>query len=643
VRFYDELRRRNVFRVGAAYAVVGWLLIEVSDTVFPRLALPDWTVTLVIMLVLLGFPLALLLAWAFELTPQGIRRTEAVSGSEDVSRADGRGLDLLLVAVLGLAIAVYVGNWLIGRGTAPDSPAPAVEAGDTTAPVEPSVLASGPKSVAVLPFEDLSPAGDQGWFADGLTREILHGLTQLPELRVIARHSSFQFRERPADIGEAGRILGVQHLVEGWVRASGNALQVTAQLVRIADGSIVWSERYDRNLDDVLLVQQEIARSVGRMLEVYLDEPRLQAMFATGTRHPEAFLHYLRGRSLFDQAHLQGIAASPLLWEANDWFTRALAIDAGYAPARFYRMDAYSHVLQHDLAAPPDLRTAAGEPDFELAYARLHEDLERAAESAGETSFGKVIALVRYFLLGEWERLPSLIDGLEERTVIEASELISGGFFYYAPLILGKHEDAARVWRVLGEHDPLAAFPWRALVGTALASGRPEEALRLAGEARSRGLDHVGIFESQVFALVLLEQPDEAMALIEERASRGRVASGWWLEGLVHAQRGNFREVEMLLAESSEPDPRSDRRCWLLARIGRQAEANACAAAIDAEPLGAVRLAKAVVDGGSIPFDPEAAPRFSALLERTGTAHWRRTTPVGASPAVAAPAPGAGR
>jgi adenylate cyclase len=624
MKLFAELKRRSVFRVAGAYAVIGWLLIQFSDIVFPRLGLPEWTVTFVIVVVLLGLPLALFLAWAYELTPEGVKRAADVPEGEAASAAASHGPDYVLIGLLALAVALFAWQGLKRDSVSPGTPA-LMEASDpgTIALLDAPAL----KSVAVLPFEDLSPASDQAWFADGLTREILHGLTQLPELRVMARHSSFQFRDRSRDVREVAQALGVEHIVEGWVRPSGNELRVTAQLVSGADGSIVWSESYDGVMEDVISVQLEIARNVGRMLEVYLDEARLQAMFVTGTRHPEAFMHYLRGRSLFDRAHSEGIATSDLLWEANSWFTRALDVDPGYAPARFYRMDAFSHVLQHDMPAPDFLRDSAGEPDFDLAFARLQEDLEGALDSARDTSFGQVIALVSHFLLGQWEHLPPLIEALDERTVIEASELLSGGFFYYAPLILGKHEDTLRVWRSLREHDPLSPFPWRALAGAELARNQPGEALALSRQAQSRGLDHIGTFEAMVQAMVLLGQGDEAMTLITDRAAAGSLPTRWWLESLVHSERGDPQEVERLLDAPRSADPRSDRRCWLLARIGKQHEANACAAAIDAEPLGAVRLAKMVVDGGSIPFDADAAPRFSAILQRAGGATWPRTLP----------------
>lgn len=514
---------------------------------------------------------------------------------------------------------------------------------DTDRVLDAAAPAPEANRLAILPFDDLSPAGDHRWFADGLTREILHGLAQLPEFQVMARQSTFQFRERPGEFREVARALGVGHLVEGSVRPSGDGLRITAQLSRTSDGALLWSESYDVGLHDVLSVQEQIASGVSRMLEVYLDEGRLRTMFATGTRHPDAFLHYLRGRALFDQAHVEGVGASELLWQADEWFTRALEADPAYAPPQFYRMDAYSHVLQHDMAAPAFLRDDSGEPDLALIYARLREDLEGALGHAGETSFAKVIALVSHFLQGRWELLPPLIDAVDENVAIEASELLNGGYFYFAPLILGRHEEAARVWRALRDHDPLAAFPWRALAGTALVRQDYAQVLEVAAQAEANGVDHIGLFEAQVSALTQLGRTDEAMALIGARAERGVLRSRWWLESLVHVERGDFREVARLLAEPRESDPRSDRHCWLLARIGRTAEANDCAAEIDAEPLGAVRLAKMVVEGGSIPFDAEAAPRFSALLVRSGAPAWPRTPTSAIGSLAAAPKPAARR
>ena len=214
---------------------------------------------------------------------------------------------------------------------------------------------------------------------------------------------------------------------------------------------------------------------------------------------------------------------------------------------------------------------------------------------------------------------------VDESVAIEAAELLNGGYFYFAPLILGRYDEATHVWRALRDHDPLAAFPWRALAGTALARQDFLQVLELAAEAEANGVDHVGLFEARVSALARLGRTEEAMALIGARAERGVLRSRWWLESMVHVERGDFGEVARLLAEPRESDPRSDRHCWLLARIGRHTEANECAAEIDAEPLGAVRLAKMVVDGGSIPFDAQAAPRFSALLARSGAPAWPRT------------------
>ena len=172
--FIDELKRRNVFRVGAAYAVVAWLILQVIDIAFPRLGLPDWTITLILVLLLVGFPIGLILAWAFELTPDGVKKTEDAGGNESVRALGGYKLNLLIVGALVAALG-FIAYQNFGLG--PDRGAGGVAGSD--------------KSVAVLPFDDLSEAGDQAWFSDGLTEEILNSLARLPELKVISRTSSF--------------------------------------------------------------------------------------------------------------------------------------------------------------------------------------------------------------------------------------------------------------------------------------------------------------------------------------------------------------------------------------------------------------------------------------------------------------------
>ncbi|HRO88185.1 MAG TPA: hypothetical protein PLH21_09190, partial [Chiayiivirga sp.] len=251
---FAELQRRNVFRVGAAYLVVAWLLVEISDTTFPRLGLPEWTVTFVIALLLLGLPVALFLAWAYELTPEGVKPTRDVQLHESITRVTGRKLDLSIIAVLLVALGWFAWDKF---GVGPQAPPPAA-AGQAEA------------SIAVLPFTDMSAAGDQEYFGDGLAEEILNLLAGVRELKVSGRTSSFSFKGKDVPIPEIGRALGVAHILEGSVRKSGDRVRITAQLVKAEDGFHLWSETFDRQMEDIFAIQDEIADAIANALQLTL-------------------------------------------------------------------------------------------------------------------------------------------------------------------------------------------------------------------------------------------------------------------------------------------------------------------------------------------------------------------------------------
>ena len=247
---FAELRRRKVIRVALVYAVVGWLLIQVAETTFEPLNLPDWTLTLVVMFTILGFPLALVLAWAFQLTPEGLKRDTGAS----------------------------VGS----------------EADATTEPMD-------KRSVAVLPFADMSPGKDQAYFCEGIAEEILNVLAKLGELRVASRTSSFSYGEGEQDIRSIGEDLKVATVLEGSVRKSGNQLRVTAQLIDVASGYHLWTERFDREMEDIFAIQDEIASNVARALETTLSPEDCQCagQLSRSTSNAKAYDLYLKGWSFF--------------------------------------------------------------------------------------------------------------------------------------------------------------------------------------------------------------------------------------------------------------------------------------------------------------------------------------------------------
>jgi len=311
-RFFAELKRRRVFRVMAVYGAVAFGVLQVADILVPVLALPDSMTRGVALLLLLGFPLAVVLAWAFDLTLQGVRRaTEATPGelSEILAASAVKRWLSGLLALVG-TVALLGGVWYAGRHSA-TVVGGASEKGAVSA------------SVAVLPFVNLSSDPEQEYFSDGISEELLNLLAMIPELRVAARTSSFSFRDQNVEIPEIAERLKVAHILEGSVRKAGNQVRITAQLIRAEDGYQVWSQRWDRTLDDIFVIQDEIAQDVAEHLTVTLlgEAPRVEET------DPEAYALYLRAR------HLGLRRTAESLEQSNALFEQALADEPDYAPA----------------------------------------------------------------------------------------------------------------------------------------------------------------------------------------------------------------------------------------------------------------------------------------------------------------------
>jgi TolB-like protein len=622
-----ELKRRKVFRVAAVYAATGFVVLQAVDLILPALLLPEWTYRMLVLLVLFGFPVALTLAWAFDITPEGVRRTEPQPGeaapaeaAEPLPALLGRRTALVSGALVVLGIGLGAG-WFL-------KPA-AVAAPESFLPATPAMA---DKSIAVLPFADLSESGDQKWFADGLAEEILNHLARLGELRVSARNSSFRFEDRAVDVREISRQLGVANVVEGSVRRDGDRLRIGVQLVRAADGFHLWSQSYDRHLQDVFAVQADIAENIARALDVVLDEERRGRMLATGTREPAAFLYYLRGRAEYEAAHQLGLETNDRLWEANAWFDRALEIDPDYALTRFYHHDAYSHALMGDIAVPPRYRLPDGAVDGARLERIMRADLEGALASARGTSLETSLALFVNFSRGDWTRLASAVAAFDLEKAAEGVEIVDGGWLWFPMMVVLGLEPSRELVRWTLERDPLDGGTWAQAADIELHAGNAAEAERLLAAAAEIGLTHRYLDEARMRLLVATGRSEEVLNVEVPRLRGTRLEALARARGL--AELGRVEEARTILEDEDHAGFLGETRCWLLARIGDQDAANACAAAIDASPRGWVQFSRMIVENGSIPFDPEAAPRFTALYRASGAPPWPRTEAVTPSPAV---------
>ena len=324
--FIEELRYRNVFRVAIAYIVASWLIAQATDLAADAFDAPDWVMKMLIVVLLIGLPVALFLAWAYELTPEGVKRAKDLP--EDMPKDPRASSQLNRITLVALVIAVAWLGWdKLQRPTAEPIPETVVETVvETTAEVAPETTK---KSIAVLPFVNMSSDKEQEWFSDGLTEEILNALARTPDLLVAARTSSFKYKGSMEDIPTIAGELGVAHVLEGSVRSASDRLRVTAQLIRASDGFHLWSQTYDREPEDVIAIQEDIAVEIATALETAMDPEALARMVSSGTSSVPAYNAYLEGLAIDSSTLSTGDTYSFL--RARDAYKRAVELDPEFS------------------------------------------------------------------------------------------------------------------------------------------------------------------------------------------------------------------------------------------------------------------------------------------------------------------------
>lgn len=320
-----ELRRRNVFRVAFAYIVVGWVVMQVAEFLAPLLQLPSWTVSFALYLGVIGFPFALVFAWAFELTPEGLRRTQDVDPDASITHETAGKLNRLTITLMGIAIVLLLAERVVNRPDDSTEIKANVVSADALQNTPADTAQEKPKSIAVLPFVNMSNDPEQEYFSDGISEELLNALAKIRDLRVAARTSSFAFKGKNQDITAIGEQLKVATVLEGSVRKSGQRLRITAQLINVEDGYHLWSDTYDRDLTDIFAIQDEISNAIVNALKVHLGQAE-----AVNTSKPvnlEAYNFYLLGR------HSLRERTETSIERASKEFQKAIDIDSSYADA----------------------------------------------------------------------------------------------------------------------------------------------------------------------------------------------------------------------------------------------------------------------------------------------------------------------
>ena len=312
---WGELRRRNVVRVAIAYGIVSWLILQLTDVLLPLLTLPEWVGRLVLFLLVIGFILALFLSWAYEMTPEGVKREKDVDRSESITPNTGRKLDFSIIAMLVVALGYFVWESRFEVSSIENESEIAANEAEITA-------TSQQRTIAVLPFVNMSSDEEQEYFSDGLSEELLNLLARIPELRVTSRSSAFFYKGKEIKIADVGRELGVEHILEGSVRRSGDTIRITAQLIEVDSDIHVWSETWDRTFEDIFVIQDEIAAAVVSALKISLlgDTPRSHVTV------PEAYAMYLQSEQLGNLLNKESMR------QAEALLLRALEIDEQFAP-----------------------------------------------------------------------------------------------------------------------------------------------------------------------------------------------------------------------------------------------------------------------------------------------------------------------
>jgi len=364
---FGEFKRRNVFRVGAAYVVTSWLLVQVAETIFPLFGFDDTPARIVVIVLAIGLIPTLVFAWAFELTPAGLKKESEVDRSQPITPRTGKRLDRIIMVVLALALGYFAFDKFVLSGS---REATIAEQARSEGRSEALVASYGDKSIAVLPFVNMSADPEQEYFSDGLSEELLNLLTRIPQLRVISRSSAFSFKGRDLEIPEIAERLNVAHILEGSVRKAGNRVRITTQLIEARSDTHLWSETYDRTLDDVFAVQDEIAATVVEQLRIKLlgDVPRSRET------DPEAYALYLQAR------HLGRLGTAAGYEQSNALYRQVLAIDPVYAAAwnglsTNYANQAGSGLLPLDEGAELAREAAEKALAIDPSYAKAHAGL----------------------------------------------------------------------------------------------------------------------------------------------------------------------------------------------------------------------------------------------------------------------------
>jgi TolB-like protein len=608
VSLISELKRRNVFRVVAAYVVMSWLLLQIADVASSAFDVPDWTFRFLILVLGIGLIPVAVFSWVFELTPEGIKKESEVNSGQSDTHATGRKLDVATIVMVIIGIVFVV----VQQRTQPEprvqTPVPAVTADAEAPPADvPAAPVVNSRSVAVLPFVNMSSDPENEYFADGLSEELLNQLAQIPDLQIAGRTSSFSFKDKNEDLRVIGNTLGVAHVLEGSVRRQGNQVRVTAQLIRVSDGFHLWSESYDRTMDDVFVIQDDISGNVANALKIVLDETAWEQMQAAGVRNVDAFVEYQKGHELFNIAHGgQNQTLIGTMQEGLAHFDRAIGLVPDFAAAYWQKSDYYAHVI---LAPDSTAEERAN------ALTELREVLDAAYELAADASRKAFIDVDRVLFSDNWTPLRDRIEkalattGCPEPTWAEVATGI------------GYAREAKVMWTRFMRCEPLSTSWPLQLSEAEFWQGDYAGALETLSEGEVLLGANPWFSSKKQRVLMALDRSAEALVLAPQ-VSGDLSFYGMSAEAIPLAFSGDIEGARAAMEQWQVKNGRNLRNeIEIHAAIGDRDRANELAAEMDARPGGTMHLLLTVnYCACGAPFDLEATPNFSANVRESGIA-----------------------
>ncbi len=574
--FFAELKRRNVYKVAIAYAVIAWLLMQVATQVFPFLEIPNWAIRLVIMLIVIGFPIALVIAWAFELTPEGIKRTES---ADELPTKAPRNRAWLYVTVIAGAISASL--FFFGRYAATSK-----QSGLTELPA---------KSIAVLPFDNQNRDPDTEYLSDGIPESIINSLSQLPNLRVMSRNSVFHYKGKDIDAPAVAKELKVQAVLTGRMTQRGDGLSISVELINAQDNSQIWGQQYNRKLADVFAVQEEIAKEISEKLRLKLSGQERQQLAKRPTENLKAFQYYMQGRSYINRRPREDQLA------AIRYCQKAIDEDRNYALAYAGLADAYAILGLRGYIAPIEGRRK--EEEAARKALALDENLAEAHVALGHahTSFAP-----SNFPLGDREL----------RHAIEFSPSLALAHFYLGISLVrqGRLDESLEELLKARELDPLSSVIARNAVLPYYLKRDYARALELLRQANELGPPLSTTWEIGVFIQSRLF--NEALAELE-KAKRERKSDPILIysTGMVYAARWERAEALQVIKELEAMSGASLSQAHWIAKIY---------ATLNEKELAFSWLERGLATGAIAPFykdepvwDPiRSDPRFEVLVEK---------------------------